>query len=329
MKKAAVCLLCAVFALCAFCSCSKQESPALEIDGKSVSNGVFAYYVSKTLSSEKGGKTKKDNADEVIENAVSLCARDIAAENLMKKENVVFSRRQKSEKAEETENLWSLYSRFYSAIGTTKPDLTAICENSQRLDSLVEFYYGTGAKNEVSDDKLKEEFVKMYIGFKAFEGSFTKVNSKGETVEMTQSEKDKLTERFRSMAQKVDAGASIDSVYEAYCKSMGLVATSEIELTLIKDKDPMFADDFFKKVSTISHGRAAPVISGSSIYVVQRSTIAQNDDDAFRQHRDDVLLALKRPAVEKKIEKSAKKLKIKKDSSELKRIYETVIKAKK
>ncbi|MGN1419273.1 MAG: hypothetical protein ACI4W6_08080 [Acutalibacteraceae bacterium] len=324
MKKKFIGLLALFGILICLASCSKTQTNCLEIDGKIISDGVFVYYLDRVLADKKTYGVKTDSEEDCISAAVSLCAQKVACKNIMDEESLVFEQQYKSEKAQQTENLWSLYSDYYQSIGITKPDITEITENEQMKNQLLEYYYGKNGKKPVSDDDLKQKFVEMYIGFKAFEGTFTKVNAKGETVEMTASEKEKLTEEFRAMANKVDSGTSIDTVYASYCKKQNLVATSSIEVTLTKDGDPMYADDFFEKVLTISHGRAAPVISGSSIYVVERCTIARNDDDAFEEYRSEVLSEMKMPAVEKKIAKTAEKLKIKKDESRLKEIYKTV-----
>ena len=83
----------------------------------------------------------------------------------------------------------------------------------------------------------------------------------------------------------------------------------------------MYDDDFFAKMSTISHGRAAIVKTGSSIYVVQRSTIATSDEDAFAVYRTDVLNEMKMPAVEKLLSKTASGYTVTTDENALHEIY--------
>mgnify|MGYP003299865084 CR=1 FL=1 len=164
----------------------------------------------------------------------------------------------------------------------------------------------------------------MYIGFKAFEGSFTKTNVKGEIIDMTEAERESLIAEFRAMANKINEGASIDDDYADYCKKEGLVATNALEVMLTTEKDPMYADDFFKKLSTITHGKAAPVTSGSSVYVALRCTIASSDEDVFEQYRSVVLEKMKMSSVEKKITKKADTMKFEINEKVMSKVYDKV-----
>lgn len=316
MKKRILKILCVFSALFVlfFSGCSKGGKTAVTVNEAEVSNGVYAYYIDKVLSypdeyavNEEGSEGVAER-DAVTETALGLCRNFVAADMLMSDLGLSVSQQLKSEVAENTENIWSLFGEYYKSIDVSKSDITKINTFEAQKMQLLDYYYGKGGKNEVSDDDLKQKFVEMYIGFKCFEGTFTKVNVKGETVEMTEKEKENTISEFRKMAQRVDGGESIDDVYADYCSGQGLVATSELEVIVMKENDPMYADDFFSKVSTISHGRAAPVTSGSSIYVVERCTIASSDEDAFEKYRTEVLEEMKMSAIEKKIAKKVQYL---------------------
>ncbi|MBQ8028999.1 MAG: hypothetical protein IJ262_06300 [Clostridia bacterium] len=324
MKKRFLFVAAAVCLVFLFSSCSKGNSAPVTVENESISSGVFAYYLDKIMSYPEDYDADLKNTQQLFEKAATLCSYHAAANSIMKEEKISLSHSGKADIAAETESEWSLFGEYYKSIGISKPDLTEINTFEEKKEQLVEYYYGADGKNAVSDDDLKQKFVEMYIGFKAFEGSFTKTNIKGETVPMTEKEKEALIADFRKMADKINEGASIDSVYEDYCVSQGLIAISSPEVILMKDKDPMYADDFFKKVSTISHSKAAPVTSGSSVYVVQRVTIATSDEDAFEQYRSTVLQEMKMPAVEKKISSVAKKSKVETNEKILSEIYDSV-----
>lgn len=323
MKKRMICTV-LVLVLFALSACSKDTDALLTADGKEIGAGVYAYYLDKVLSDPDGYGVDAGDRQAALQKTNELCTRMIACENLMAKNDLTLSTQLKSEVADETEKIWSLFGSYYASVGVTKPDITLINTDSARKQQLLQYYYGKGGKDEVSDDALKEKFVDLYIGFKGFEGSFTKTNIKGETVAMTEKEKEELIAQFRKMAQEVDGGRAIDEVYSDYCAQNGLVATGALEIILMKDGDPMYSDDFFDKVSTITHGRAAPVTSGSSIYVVQRMTIATSDEDEFEKYRSQVLEEMKMPAVEKKISADAQKLDFQVDEKHAEKIFKTV-----
>lgn len=323
MKKVFILFLSAVLFFC-FTSCSGKSEYVLTSGNLKVSSGVYAYYLDKVMSSAEEYGAQSTNKESIQSAAIKLCENYIATLSLFSKNEVDFSQQYKSQVAEETEEVWSLFGNYYKSIGIEKTDMNIIKTVEAKKDCLLQFYYGKGGKNEVSDDKLKEKFVEMYIGFKAFEGTFTKTNVKGESVEMTESEKEALISQFRKMATKINEGESIDDVYEEYCASNGLVATTALEVMLTKENDPMYADDFFKKLKTISHGKAAPVTSGTSVYVAQRCTIASSDEDVFEQYRSVVLEEMKMSDVEKKISKERETLSFETDEKLLNRIYKEV-----
>ena len=323
MKKIIVLFL-TVLLLVSLASCTEKNPYVLVCADSTVNEGVYAYYLDKVMSSPKEFSVDLKNKEAVENAALSLCNEYMAAGQVISEEKISFSQQYKSQVAEETEREWSLFGNYYKSLGMTKPDLTAINTYEAQKDCLLQYYYGKGGKNEVSDMDLKEKFVDLYIGFKAFEGSFTKVNVKGETIDMTEGERERLISEFRSMANKINEGASIDDVYADYCKKEGLVATNALEVMLTTEKDPMYADDFFSKLSTITHGKAAPVTSGSSVYVVERCTIASSDEDVFEQYRAVVLEKMKMSSVEKKITKKADTIKPEINDKLVSRAYEQV-----
>lgn len=324
MKTKLLCLFLIVSIVFTLSSCSKKEAYVLKIGEYQVTEGVFAYYLDRIMANPKEYGVKKDDSEAITQKAISLCKDIASAEKLMKDNSINLQIQYKTDIAEKTEDLWNLFGDYYKSVGVSKPDITKINTYEAMKKQLVQYYFGQDGTKPVSDEKLKQKFVEMFIGYKGFEGSFTKLNAKGETIPMTEKERENLIDEFRSMANKINDGASIDEVYADYCTSQGLVVTDELQVNLVKEKDPMYADDFFEKVSTISHGKAAPVTSGSSVYVVERATIATSDDDAFEAYREEVLYEMKMPTIEGKITKEAAKLEVTQESRRVGEIYELV-----
>ena len=301
MKKFAAVFLCAVIIMLTFAGCTEYKDCPVEIQGAYITPGIYAYYLDKVMTKPKAYSAKKDDEESIRTAALELCKNHIALASFMESERIVLGNEYKSQVANRTEGLWSLFSDYYQQLGILKSDITKIMTFEESKKQLVQYYYGVGGKKEVSEDSLKQSFVDLYVGFKAFEAPLTKVNSKGETVALSDKEKEKVIEEFREMARKANNGTSIDKIYENYCNKQGLVVTSDLSVSLMKDGDPMYDDDFFKKVSTISHGYTGIIVSEKTVYVVQRCTIATSDEDAFAAYRTEVLEHEKMPAVEKQI----------------------------
>ncbi|MGN1444211.1 MAG: hypothetical protein ACI4XE_10225 [Acutalibacteraceae bacterium] len=300
----------------------KKEVNTIDISGANVPVGVYTYYLDKVMSDPKAYSVKKNDEASVKQAALAECKNYTALFSFLHNNGISIEYRLKNEVAENTENIWNLFSTYYEKIGVSKQDINKIMTYEAGKEQLVLTYYGEGGKKEVSEDDLKQKFVELYIGFKGFECKLTKENANGETVEMTEQEKQETETQLRQYADEIDKGADIDTVYAKYCKSRGLVATEALTVNITKENDPMYDDDFFSKMSTISHGRAAIVKTGSSIYVVQRSTIATSDEDAFAVYRTDVLNEMKMPAVEKLLSKVASGYTVTADENALDEIYQ-------
>ena len=301
--------------------CVSHEQNTIDISGADVPVGVYTYFLDKVMSDPKSYSAKENDEASLKNAALSECKSYTALISHLESHGISLEYRLKSQIADNTEKYWSLFSSYYKKIGVSKQDINKIMTYEAGKEQLVLYYFGEKGTNPVSEDDLKQRFVKLYIGFKGFECKLTKENANGETVEMTETEKQETETLLRKYAELIDKGADIDTVYARYCRSKGLIATEALTVNITKQNDPMYDDDFFSKMSTISHGRAAIVKTGSSIYVVQRCKIASSEEDAFTLYRTDVLNEMKMPTVEKNLSKIAAAYTVTADENELHEIY--------
>lgn len=309
MKKTATLLAALIFIL-SFTACSKKTYPYAS-EGHVVTEGLYNYYRAEVTSSPEKYSATAENEDSIRDAVKQCCSEYLAAIKLMEKEKITLSSEFKRLAAENTENLWGLFSDYYNSIGVTKQDITRTQEHESRKLQLLDHFYGAEGKDPVEEIDLKERFVDMYVGFKAIEGSLTKLNDKGETVSLTEKEIKETESLFSSMAQSINEGtADIDSLNTEYNDSLGIIVTSPLSVLLTKKGDPMYEDDFFDTVSGISHGKAKAVRSGDSIYVIERQTIATDDEDAFMSYRSEVLQDMRMEKIEKKLKKLIKEMTI-------------------
>lgn len=312
-------LLCAVCAVLFFAV--RPEKPVIEVNSAEVSEGVYRYYLDKLMSEKEDlASAKEEDLAKIKEEAISLSSKTELCRELIKKTGL--SSVYKRQAAEQTEKLWSLYGAYYKKMGIEKQTLTEIMRFEESKKQLVSMHYGKGAKNEVSEMDLKEAFVDMYVGFKAVEGSLMKDNDMGERVEISPTEKKQLLAKFESYAKSINSGKmTVDDANEKYNSSLGIIVTSALEVTLVKDGDPLYADGFFSKVMDIDHGDCAVIESGSTVYLLQRQTIATTDEDAFALYSDEVLQHIKMGEIEKLINKKLKESEIKTDGKKTEKIF--------
>ncbi len=300
----ALCLMITV--LLSLAACSKGDK-AVTVNETEIGEGVFTYYLQKVMSEPEKYDVKEKTQESCISAAVKLCSKYAVTEEFMKTEGITLSNQLKQSAATEVEALWSLYGAYYESVGVKKTDITKVITHENRMKQLVDYYYGAEGKSPVKEMDLKEEFVDLYVGFKAIAADLTRLNDAGETVDLTEKEKAALKKKLNSYAEKINNGtATVDEVNVSYNDSIGLITTENLETVLIKKGDPMYGDGFFETIEDMSHGRARVIEDGNRLYLVQRQKIATTDEDAFYQYRSEVLEEIKMPEIEKKINKLVK-----------------------
>lgn len=313
MKKL-IALVAVIFLMLSLTCCGKDDSYPYKTENHTVTVGLYNYWLDKVKASPEEYEASADEPESIKKAVKKCCSEYLAAIILMEKEGITLDSEFKRLAADNTENIWSLFSSYYESIGVTKQDITKVQTHESRLLQLLDHFYGAEGKEPVSESDLKEKFVDIYVGFKAIEGSLTKINDKGETVSLTEKEEEELEGLFEDMASQINSGtATIDELNEEYNDSLGIIVTSPLSVLLTKEDDPMYDDDFFSQVFSISHGKAKMIKSGSSIYVVERQTIATDDEDAFMLYRSEVLQNMRMGKVRKKITNLIKEIAITED----------------
>ncbi len=274
----------------------------MTVEGIEIKKGVYNYYLEEA-------KKETSDAEESDETALQKCKEFAAAQILLKEKNLSVRAYFKRKTAEDTEALWNMFGGHYRNNGISKADINSVIFNRYIKKEILHYYYDTDGIKPVSVMDLKEEFVDLYVGFKAIEGSLTKENNMGETVPLSEAETAELKNKFASMASKINnKTATIDELNESYNEALGLIVTDTLPIILAKKDDGLYDENFFTAVMNIPHGFARVVESGSSIYVVERAVIATSDEDAFSLYSEEVLESMKMSSIDKMIKKQADKL---------------------
>ena len=281
------------------------------VDGNVISAGVYACYLSQTKDADK---------------TAEICKMSAATENLMKTEGVTLSANYKRLVADETDSKWSMFSSYYESIGVTKQDLTEAITAEYNKKELLDYYYGENGKTPVSDKKIKAQLDKTYVGFKAIEASYMKVSDMGESVSLSDEEKQNLRNRFKTMAKNINSGyMTINDANKTYNESIGVIVTQNPETALVKQGDVLYGDNFFSEVSKLKKGEAAAIESGNSIYLIQRQVITNDDDGFVFMYRGEMLESLKMKELEKKISEAAEGLEVKINKSLCKELEKNIL----
>ena len=296
MKRVTGLILAVIFILSCFTACTGEGYP-VAVGDRRISEGVYAYCLSV------GGD--KDEA-------LKLCKVFAATQKLMQDEGISLSANYKRLVADEADSKWSLFCAYYENIGVTKQDITEVLTAEYGKKELLDYYYGEKGKKPVKEAELREQFDEAYVGFKAIEASYVKLSDMGESVALSDTEKKKLKNQFASMADKINSGTmTIDDANEAYNESIGLIVTQSLDTALTSQGDVLYGDNFFSDIKKLKKGEAAVIESGSSIYLLQRQTITDEEDGFLFMYKAEILEKLKMPAIDKKLTATAENMEIK------------------
>lgn len=299
-KAMAVCLL-ILLIMSLFSGCS-EEKAFLTVEGKSISKGLYTYYLDKVLSAPSQYGIDASDRKAATEAALECCKRYVAAESFMAQEGIVLSAKNKQAVATDVETAWSLYSDYYRRAGIGKPDLTNAVTYEYRLKQIVDYYYGPEGLEPIDEMELKETFVDLYIGFREIPVPLTKTNSLGERVPLTEQEQEALLNLLRGYRNEINEGTkTIDEVNVEYNNSLDIIVTENLEINVVKIGSPMYTQEFYDTMLEISHTKAGIIICPNTMYLVQREKIATTAEDEFYLYRTGLIEELKIDEIREKI----------------------------
>ena len=308
MKKAVSLVVIVLVIVSTFAGCVGGGYP-LAIEGTRIPQGVYTYFLSQEKTPDK---------------TLEVCKTLVASENIMKAEGISLSANYKRVVAEETDKKWSMFSAYYESIGVTKQDITSALTLEYGKKELLDFFYGDKGKKPLKDSRLRSEFDKTYVGFKAIEASYIKLSDMGESVTLSDREKSAIRKQFTSMAQSINSGTmTIDRANEKYNESIGLIVTQTLDTVLVKKGNVLYDDSFFSSIAKLGKGKAAVIESGNSVFLLQRQAIA-NEDEYFYLYKSEMLEKLKMDDIEKKLLKESAGYNVKTNNSLIKDIEDTV-----
>ncbi|MBR5826147.1 MAG: hypothetical protein IKY78_03575 [Clostridia bacterium] len=324
-KAVAICLL-VIMIMSLFSGCS-EETIFLTVDGKTISKGLYTYYLDRVLTSPEEYGIEALDSKAAREAALECCKRYVASEKYLKEIGITLSSNNKQSVATEVETSWSLYQGYYNKLGVSKPDLTEALTHEYRLKQLVDYYYGPEGVEPVDEMELKETFVDLYVGFRAIAVPLTKENSLGETVPLTEAEQEALLNLLRGYRSEINEGMkTIDEVNVEYNDTLDIIVTENLEINVVKIGSPMYTQEFYDTMLEISHTRAGIIICPNTMYLVQREKIATTSEDEFYVYRAGLLEELKIDEIREQINTSAVDLVAEIDSTAADEIYRSIYK---
>lgn len=276
MKKIISLILVAVMVL-SLTSCSPSK---VKVNGTKIDNEVYAYFETHAVKNEKG---------EVSEDAILKdISRYVAINSEFLNRGLVLDSNEKSEVSTRVNDLWHLYGSFYTENDISKQTIYKIELSKTYENTLLADYYAPDGDHPVTEDDIKEYFKENYAAIRFVTGYLFNVDDNGATVSMTDAEKTKLTNSFKSVAEIVTEGTSIEEAVGS------LGENTEVRNAVINAfSDDTFPEGFWNKVNGIENGKTEVFTVGNYVFLVNRVDVFSEEYGYYNAYRTDCLKRMK------------------------------------
>ncbi len=276
MKKINSLILVAVMVL-SLSSCAPTK---VKVNGTRIDNEVYAYFDVHAAKNENG-----EISEDAILNDIS---RYVAINSEFSNRGLVLDSSEKSEVSTRVNDLWHLYGSFYTENDISKQTVYKIELSNAYENALLADYYAADGDHPVTEDETKKYFGENYAAIRFVTGYLFNVDDNGATVPMTEAEKTKLTNSFKSVAEMVTEGTSIE-------ESVGsLGENTEVRNAVINSfSDGTFPEGFWNKVKGIESGKTEVFTIGDYIFLVNRVDVFSEEYGYYNTYRTDCLKKMK------------------------------------
>lgn len=285
MKKLVSLFLVAVICILSFASCSGPAK--VRVNGTKIDNEVYAYF-----------KDLHDGNETEIEKAIS---RYVTINSEFYNRSLSLTPAQKSDLSLDVDDLWHLYGIHYQKLGISKQTLYKIETSKVYEDVLLDYYYGQGGVEPVSENDLKKYFKANYIAISYVTEYLFNIDETGATVSMTDTEKATIINSFARAEGLVNTGTPIEGATD-----------KEVHNALINSSyDGSFPSGFYKEVANVKVGSASTIVLDDYAFLVHRIDVFDETYNYYDSYRTECLRRLKGDAFDKMVDQWSQSYKVK------------------
>lgn len=284
MKKVISLFLVAAVCVLSFASCSGPAK--VRVNGTKIDNEVYKYF-----------KDLHDDNEPQMEKAIS---RYVTINSEFNNRNLTLTPAQKSDLSADVDDLWHLYGIHYQDLGISKQTVYKIETSKVYEDVLLDYYYGQGGVEPVSENELKRYFKANYIAISYATEYLFNIDETGATVSMTDTEKATIINSFAKSEGLVNTGTPIEGATD-----------KEVHNALINSSyDGSFPSGFYKEVANVKVGSASTIVLNDYAFLVHRIDVFDETYDYYSSYRTQCLRELKGDAFDQMVNQWSQSYKV-------------------
>ncbi len=188
-----------------------------------------------------------------------------------------FTEEDKSDAQTNTDSMWSYYKTTMEDLGIAKESYhLAFTVYNAKYQRVMEAMYGEGGEFEVSQDELKDYFTENYYSYEYFYAPLTKTDDDGNSVNLSDEEKEEVKSRLEAYVTKVNAG---ETTLEEAASQYAEESSDSADSTTYQAPSPVLKENLTDESikDALKNGeddKAALVESSTNYYVVLKHNIA-------------------------------------------------------
>lgn len=289
LKRAAAALVTLALLLC-LCACAPRDTHALKIQGAQVSYEVYLYFYDKVANNPADYSLTEHAAHADIAAVTDgLCREYVAANTLFAENGMALTADEKASISSRVNTIWRVYEAYYTALGVSKPTITKLITGEFYHDALFFAKYNTGGELAVPEEQLQKYFTENYVVYKAITGYLSTTDDAGNSVALPDAEKTILINKFKTYAQRMQDGESIDEIMNDYQNT----AISDVPVTVLQKNGLLYDENLFSKLHAMDAGSTGVITTEKYVFLVEKQKIVFAESDEYATNRNSCLKALK------------------------------------
>ncbi len=261
-------------------SLTSCTAASVKINGTKIDSEIYTYFKDCAAKNEEG---EVDEAE-----VLKAVSRYVAVNSEFQARGLSLDSAVKSDVSTTVNELWHIYGVYYEKIGVSKQAIYKIELSKTYEDALLAEYYSESGDHPVTEEELKAYFKENYCAVQLVTGYLFNVDDSGTLLELSDTEKEKLTSAFNSVAELVNDGTAIEEAVGSLGES------TEVHNTVINSfSDGTYPEGFFAKVKDIEQDKAQVITIENYIFLVNKIDVFSEEYGYFNTYRTHCLKKMK------------------------------------
>lgn len=298
-----------------FAENTADKAVALSIGEVKISDEVYAYYYSASLTKAEQSSDDLLDTSALKESALDFCRIYASCIELFNKAGLKLDTDSLKNVAAATEEKWHLYSEYYKDCGISKQTVAEIMKVKAYRTSLLLYFYGKGGENEIGSKELVKYFDSNYVAFQSINGYFNEISQTGEEERLSDERIAELKEDFKKMKSEASSGKSLAELNDG----------ADVPTVFSAINDDAYPEGFLSKVAALDYGKPTVIETDDNIFLVVRVDAKSGENDYFSEYKTEFIDKLAGDSLDQSLLKNAENYESSEDAAVMEDALQRVV----